>query len=308
MEVTRRGFAKYFARLLPGLAAAPAAEASFVHSRPSNPEELVSMLYDTTLCTGCMACVSACSQANGLIPDTQLSEGLWQMPMDLNSHTKNIIKLYSDPDNARYSFVKRQCMHCLDPACVSGCPFGALQKSQWGAVTWDGSRCIGCRYCEIACPFQVPKFEWDKWNPRIVKCEFCYHLLTKDSPQPACTRSCPTGAVIFGTRDKLLTEAKDRLAKNPAKYAEKRVYGEFEAGGTQVLYLSHVPFDKLGLPVLSKDSIAHFATKVHNVLYKFFWGPVVAFAFVARAVHRNWRHHQHEMQEYEEKTGLRPQL
>src|SRR5215472_13695920 len=123
MEVTRRGFAKYFARLLPGLAAAPAAEASFVHSRPANPEERIAMLYDTTLCTGCMACVSACAQANGLAPDTQLSEGLWQMPLDLNSHTKNIIKLYSDPIGTQYSFVKYQCMHCLDPACVAGCPF-----------------------------------------------------------------------------------------------------------------------------------------------------------------------------------------
>jgi Fe-S-cluster-containing dehydrogenase component len=308
MQITRRGFAKYVGRLLPGLAAAPAAKASFVHSQPSKPADLVSMLYDSTLCTGCMACVSACAQANGLAPDTQLGEGLWQMPLDLNSHTKNIIKLYSDPDSSKYSFVKYQCMHCLDPACVAGCPFGALQKSQWGAVTWDGSKCIGCRYCEVACPFQVPKFEWDKFNPKIVKCEFCYHLISKESPQPACTRSCPTGAVIFGTREKLLSEAKSRLAADPDKYAEKRVYGEFEAGGTQVLYLSHVPFKKLGLPVLGKESIAHYGTKVHAALYKFFWAPLVAFALVSRAVHRNWRHHEREMQEYEEKTGLRPQL
>ena len=141
----------------------------------------------------------ACSEANDLPPDTQLSGGLTQSPADLNSRTKNIIKLYRSEDGTESSFVKRQCMHCIDPGCVAACPFGALHKSEHGIVAWDPGRCIGCRYCEVACPFGIPKFEWDRFNPRIVKCELCRHRLATDG-QPACTRVCPTSAVIFGER------------------------------------------------------------------------------------------------------------
>jgi len=151
---------------------------------PVAAPDAVSMLYDNTICTGCKACMPACNEANGLPPDTVLSGGIWDLPADLNSKTKNIIKLYQEEDGPGFSYVKRQCMHCLDPACVTGCPFGSLKKADWGAVTWNSSLCIGCRYCEVACPFDVPKFEWDHWNPKIVKCEFCYDRLHNNRPVP----------------------------------------------------------------------------------------------------------------------------
>jgi len=277
-------------------------------AHPVVPPGAVSMLYDNTICTGCKACEVACSEANGLPADTALSGGLWHMPADLDSKTKNIIKLYEEPNGAGFAFVKRQCMHCLDPACVTGCPFEALKKSEWGAVTWDSSLCIGCRYCEVACPFDVPKFEWDKWNPKIVKCEFCFDQRLKENQQPACTGVCPTGAVIFGKRVDLMAKAKERIAASPGKYFENRVYGEHEAGGTQVLYLSSVAFDKIGLPKLGSTSLGHYATKVDAVIYKWLSGPIIAAGILGAMIKRAWNRHEAERPEREKQTGLQDQL
>ncbi|MGO9516204.1 MAG: hydrogenase 2 operon protein HybA [Candidatus Korobacteraceae bacterium] len=297
-----------------GLATSAVAEEHPAH--PVAPPDAVSMLYDNTLCTGCRACMTACSEANGLPPDTaagvpfdtSLASGLWDIPADLNSKTKNIIKLYRETNDTGFAFVKRQCMHCLDPACVTGCPFGALKKNRWGAVTWKSSLCIGCRYCEVACPFDVPKFEWDRWNPKIVKCEFCFDQRLTQSEQPACTEVCPTGAVIFGKREDLLAKAKDRIADAPDKYFENRVYGEYEAGGTQVLYLSSVPFDKIGLPKLSSTSLGHYATKVTSVIYKWLSGPILVGALLGALIKRNWNRHEAERPRREKETGLEDQL
>jgi Fe-S-cluster-containing dehydrogenase component len=300
-------------RGLAGLGGAAVAAPAEAGEHPAHPEPLpdaVGMLYDNTLCTGCKACMSACNEANGLPADTSLSEGLWHSPLDLNSKTKNIIKVYEDPQGPGFAFVKRQCMHCLDPACVAGCPFGALEKeNRWGAVTWNSSLCIGCRYCEVACPFDVPKFEWDRWNPKIVKCEFCFDQRLEKSQQPACTAVCPTGAVIFGPRADLLETAKHRVADAPpGKYFEDRVYGEKEAGGTQVLYLSSVPFEKIGLPKLGSTSLAHYATKVTSVLYKWLSGPLLVAGVLGAVIRRNWKRHEAERPEREKRTGLPDQL
>jgi len=296
-----------------GAATAAVASPAAALEHPAHPEappDAVGMLYDNTICTGCKACMPACNEANGLPPDTALSGGLWDTPLDLNEKTKNIIKLYQDPHGTGSAFVKRQCMHCLDPACVTGCPFGALEKNKWGAVTWDSSRCIGCRYCEVACPFQVPKFEWDRWNPKIVKCEFCFDQRLEKNQQPACCAVCPTGAVIFGKRADLLAKAKERIAVTPGKYFEDRVYGEHEAGGTQVLYLSHssVPFDKIGLPKLGSTSLGHYATKVTSVIYKWLAGPLFIAALLGSVIKRKWDRHEAERHEREKRTGLPDQL
>jgi Fe-S-cluster-containing dehydrogenase component len=287
--------------------AAPAAAVEHP-AHPEAPPDAVAMLYDNTICTGCKACMPACNDANGLPPDTSLSAGLWHMPLDLNAKTKNIIKLYQEPQGPGFAFVKRQCMHCLDPACVTACPFGALEKNRWGAVTWTGSRCIGCRYCEVACPFEVPKFEWDQWNPKIVKCEFCFDQRLKQNQQPACCAVCPTGAVIFGTRVDLLAKAKERIAVTPGKYFEDRVYGEHEAGGTQVLYLSSVPFDKIGLPKLGSTSLGYYATKVTSVIYKWLSGPILVAGLLGAVIKRNWDRHEAERPDREKETGLKDQL
>lgn len=247
-------------------------------AEPTVPADAVGLLYDTTLCIGCKACVAACAEANGLEPDTAWSGGLWQAPLDLNAKTKNIIKYYED-DGER-AFVKRQCMHCVDPACVNACMLGALKKDALGIVSYDPSFCIGCRYCEMACPFNVPKFEWaNAFTPKIVKCELCRHRLA-EGKEPACTEVCPRDAVIYGTRAELLKEAHRRLEAHPKRYVPK-VYGESEAGGTQVLYLSHVPFERIELPAYGSESVPSTQRTLQHGIYQGFIAPIALYGALA---------------------------
>jgi formate dehydrogenase beta subunit len=298
-------------QLMSGSAAAAGAAAVSPTTAGASPalprEDAIAMLYDTTRCIGCKACMVECNTVNGLEPDTTMSGGIWQLPLTLNARTKNIIQYYKDEATGAQSFVKHQCMHCVDPACVAGCPFSALHKGEKGVVTWDESKCIGCRFCEVACPFEVPKFEWDRFNPKIVKCEFCAPRLA-EGLEPGCTAVCPTDAVIFGTRTALLADAKSRLAQAPDRYHEGRVYGETDGGGTQVLYLSHVPFEAIGLPTLPQTSNAQFATKYQSLLYKAMIAPALLYALLAGIIRRRWRAHDEHAREEMERGGLRDQL
>jgi formate dehydrogenase iron-sulfur subunit len=171
--------------------------------------------------------------------------------MDLSGDTWTLIQLYEG--EGERSFVKHQCMHCIEPACVSVCIVGALRKTEEGPVVYDAHKCIGCRYCMAACPFEIPRYEWDEQLPLIQKCTFCDDRLA-DGLGPACAEACPTGALIWGRRGEMLIEAEARLQENPGKYVQK-IYGEDEVGGTSVLYLSHVPFENLDLPPLSSQAI-----------------------------------------------------
>ena len=265
------------------VATATTAEASVQrHREPA--ADAIGMLYDATLCIGCKACVVACREVNHLEPEGTLHD----RQTELNCNTKNVIKLYKDEaDPSVFSFMKQQCMHCIDPGCVSACMIGAMHKEKGGLVAWDGDLCVGCRYCQVACPFQVPKFEWFQASPKIVKCELCKERLA-DGKQPGCTEVCPRKAVIFGKLDELKTEAHRRIAEQPNLYQPK-VYGEEEAGGTQVLYLSHVPFEKLGLPTLDGTSIPYRSESVQHGVYQGMVTPVVLYAGLAAVVAKNWR-------------------
>jgi len=247
------------------------------------PPDAVGLLYDTTKCIGCKACVNACREANGLAPDTTWSGGLYHAPLDLSEKAKTVIKLYDDGEQR--SFFKAQCMHCLDPACASACMLGAFKKREYGIVSYDVNYCIGCRYCEVACPYGVPKFEWSKAAPKMVKCELCNHRIAQGKI-PACAEVCPKGAVIYGKREDLLREAKTRLAENPGKYIQK-IYGEHDGGGTQCLYLSHVPFEKLGLPVLGTESTPTLQRTIQESVYKGFAAPVALYGLLGFVMLRN---------------------
>ena len=212
----------------------------------------VAMLYDATKCIGCRACQNACKEWNGN-PAEPDPAGLYDAPTELSADTWTLIQLAELAENGERSFLKRQCMHCLHPACVSACPVGALRQTEYGAIVYDPDRCIGCRYCMVACPFGVPKLEWEKRLPYIRKCTFCIDRL-KDGLEPACSAACPVGALTFGERDSLITEAEDRIRNNPDKYVN-HIYGKEELGGTSMLYLSHIPFEKLGLPTLSSGPV-----------------------------------------------------
>jgi formate dehydrogenase iron-sulfur subunit len=209
--------------------------------------EQAAILYDSTLCIGCRACEMACAEENQLgRTNEEIFEGCsFQDQRALGSEVFSCVTqhpLRADP--SAVAFGKVQCMHCLDPACASVCPVGAMEKTPEGPVVWHSELCLGCRYCMMACPFEVPRFEWGSVNPRIRKCEMCYERV-RDGERPACVEICPSGALSFGSRDELLSEAHGRIAERPREYVH-HVYGEREAGGTTVLHLAAYPFESLG--------------------------------------------------------------
>lgn len=263
----------------------------------ANDGEPVGMLFDATRCVGCMACMTACKESNGLPAEPTLGDGLYDNPMDLSDKTKNIIKSTGGEDPA---FVKRQCMHCVEPACVSVCMLGALHKSEGGVVTYDADRCVGCRYCQIACAFNIPKFEWESAAPKIVKCELCSHRLVQGQ-EPACCEVCPRDAVIFGTRKDLLAEAYRRIEAAPDEYLH-HVYGEHEAGGTQVLYLSDRPFTELGLPELSEEPVPELSETVQHGIYKGFAAPLALYGALAGVLWRNRKKHGEQFEDHDEEV------
>jgi len=265
-----------------GSAVEPVPEA---RERRVPPPDAMGMLYDATKCIGCKACMVACQDANDLPRDTRNSQGLYDAPYDLNSKCKNIIKLFKDHD--RMSYMKAQCMHCVDPACVNACMIGALEKREHGIVTWLGERCTGCRYCGIACPYGVPKYEFEKAWPKVIKCEMCNHRIAKGQ-QPACTEVCPRHAVIYGKYTELLSEAKARIKAAPELY-EPKVFGETDGGGTQVIYLSKagVSFQDLGLPDLGETPVPETQQVIQHSLYQGFIAPVALFAVFGAVIWRN---------------------
>lgn len=298
MKIKRRDFLKGFAA---GglLLAADADPAQAQRAGKELPPKAMGILYDATLCVGCKVCMHACKQANNMPVEHGKDDKLWDSPPDLSSKTLNVIKRYGEggekDELGGYSFIKRHCMHCVDPACVSACPASALTKNkETGVVTYNKKACIGCRYCQIACPYNIPKFEWDSAFPEIVKCQLCSHLLSRGGIS-ACCAACPTGASLFGPVDKLLEEAKRRQLMEPGKYYDfpvasydsgevqshaaaryvDHIYGEKELGGTQVLYLAGVPFDRLGLPDLPDESYVSLADGIQYAIYKGMVYPIV---------------------------------
>jgi formate dehydrogenase iron-sulfur subunit len=192
------------------------------------------ILYDSTLCIGCRECEKACA-------------GRWGLPYNaaiaseerLSAHKLTTIETHGE------RFCRRLCMNCVQPACVSVCPVGALSKTPLGPVVYDAQKCMGCRYCMQACPFQVPSYEWEARLPRMRKCDMCSERQQQGRPT-ACAEACPVEATKFGPREELLAEAQRRLAGKPGDYYPK-VYGVEEVGGTSVLFLSAVPFEQIGL-------------------------------------------------------------
>src|SRR5512139_4004798 len=187
------------------------------------------LLIDLTMCIGCNACQDACKKENGLPEE---------------SESKLSATAYTALEEHDGVYVRRMCQHCAEPTCVSVCPVGAFEKTEAGPVLYDENKCIGCRYCMQACPFQVPLYEWSSTFPRVRKCVLCSHRIAKGLPT-ACAEASPTGATMFGDRDELVRIAHERMKAEPEKYVQK-LYGEREVGGTSVLYLSSVPFEQLG--------------------------------------------------------------
>jgi Fe-S-cluster-containing dehydrogenase component len=314
MGISRRDFLKVSAS--GGLMVASALSPLPVLAREAKVclPEAVGVLYDATVCIGCKACMAACKEYNDLPPDHSTPDSIWDNPLDLSAKTFNIVKLYTngtgqvkDSEINGYSFIRRFCMHCVDPACVSACPVSALTKDPCtGAVRYNKDNCIGCRYCQVACPYNVPKFQWDLAFPQIKKCELCYHRLTRGS-YPACCEFCPNGASVFGNLQDIRKEARRRLTLEPGKTAsyplhrvdsqetrefvvtpyQNHIYGELDGGGTQVLILTGVPYNKLGLPTLPNESAATTSETLMHTLYKGMIVPYVLLGGLFYIVYKN---------------------
>jgi formate dehydrogenase iron-sulfur subunit len=220
------------------------------------------MLFDATLCVGCRACELACNEENQLgRTDEEILAG--RETEDARALAPDVWTYVTyhevEGDPATGSYGKVQCMHCIEPACVSSCPVVALEKTAEGPVIYHPEKCLGCRYCELACPFLVPRFEWDTANPYIRKCDMCWER-QREGESPACVEVCPTGALITGTREELLNEARRRIIAAPRQYVH-HIFGEKEAGGTNFLHLASRPFDELGyrqdLPYQSYRDYTH---------------------------------------------------
>jgi Fe-S-cluster-containing dehydrogenase component len=240
MKLGRRGFFKV-AAVTAGAAGATAASASAVGA--GTVEDGPGVLVDTTLCVGCRGCEAACAETNKLPPPNP-DDKVMDAPRETEPQVFTVVnKAEKAPGEAR--FAKRQCLHCLAPGCAGACPVKALEKLPSGPVVYDESKCMGCRYCMVACPFEIPKYEYDALAPRVRKCTFCADRQAQGL-KPACTEVCPSGALTFGKRSELLEVAKTRIYQNPGRYVH-HVYGEREAGGTSWLYISDVDFEKLAM-------------------------------------------------------------
>jgi Fe-S-cluster-containing dehydrogenase component len=240
MKLGRRGFFKV-AVVTAGAAGASAASASGAGTQAG--QDGAGVLVDTTLCVGCRGCEAACSEANGL-PPPPADDKVMDAQRDTAPDVFTVVnKAEKAPGVER--FAKRQCLHCIAPGCASACPVKAMEKLPSGPVVYDATKCMGCRYCMIACPFEVPKYEYDALAPRVRKCTFCPERQAAGL-KPACTEVCPSGALTFGKRGELLEVAKTRIYSNPGRYVP-HVYGEHEAGGTSWLYIGDVAFEKLAM-------------------------------------------------------------
>jgi formate dehydrogenase iron-sulfur subunit len=245
MGLDRRGFMKTL-----GIAGVTLAIGKELHAKPKdkNTVEFSGILYDSTRCVGCQSCESACATANNLPESTdELKAGVTRKTDETR---RTVINAFSTEKGEVY--LKKQCMHCNEPACAAACLTQAMYKTKEGPVIWRGNKCMGCRYCMVSCPFDVPKFEYHSSNPKIQKCDMCFDR-QKEGKVPACVENCPAEALMFGTRRNLVKEARKRIQENPDQYVD-HIYGEHEAGGTGVVQIAPVPFNELGLNTSLQNS------------------------------------------------------
>jgi formate dehydrogenase iron-sulfur subunit len=238
MSINRRNFFKVIGVTGATLATGKEIKASQIQK---DKIEFSGVLYDSTKCVGCQTCETSCAEANGLpVPAETMQVGTLRK---MDETRRTVINAFSTSKGE--SYIKNQCMHCNELACTAACLTQAMYKTKEGPVLWRGEKCMGCRYCMVSCPFDVPKFEYHSVNPKIEKCNMCFSKLA-NGKIPACVENCPAEALVFGTRRQLIKEARKRINDYPEQYVD-HIYGEHEAGGTGFLYLSAVPFEELGL-------------------------------------------------------------
>jgi Fe-S-cluster-containing dehydrogenase component len=295
---TRREFLKSGALIGTTLAA------SQLHPAKAGPKNILSpdrmgVLVDTTVCVGCRSCEWACKVAHGR-PTQPLAEyedrSVFKMPRRPDPESVTVVNAYDQKEKDRSpAYVKVQCMHCDHPSCVSACIVGAFTKEENGSVIWDTNKCIGCRYCMVACPFQVPAFEFEEaLKPDVVKCDFCFSR-TKEGKLPACVETCPVEALTYGPRTELINVARERIRRYPERYV-RHIYGENEAGGTSWMYLASKEFASLGLPNVGTHAMPGTSESIQHGIFAYFIPPVLLYAMLGGVmwVTRHRKESEHE--------------
>jgi len=215
------------------------------------------VLYDATNCTACRACQVACKQWNELKAEVTTNRGTYENPPDLSSQTWLKIRFNEVESQGELSwlFTRQACMHCTDAACVKVCPTGALYHHELGFVAYNKDLCSGCGYCADFCPFSVPRSNRNLLTgiAKMDKCTLCT-TPTLDrinaGYEPACVKTCPTDALIYGDRDELVAKGRERVDALKAEgYSNAYLYGENELGGLHVMYVLNNSPDVYGLPV-----------------------------------------------------------
>jgi len=240
------------------------------------------VLVDCTWCVGCRSCEKACNAANTDLPhrDPEAFEdkSVFARKRRMDHAAYTVVNRHQDPDEpGKSSYAKIQCMHCLYPACVSACIVGALTREPDGAVIYDASKCIGCRYCIAACPFQVPAYEYgNTLTPEVRKCTFCFQTRLSQGKMPACVQACPMQVMTFGKRTELIRLAREKIRKHPDRYVP-HIYGETELGGTAWMYLSGMSFEKIGLPKFGYHPVPGFTEPIQHALFKWFLPPLALY-------------------------------
>ena len=253
------------------------ARASGSSGGPSGPT--IGVLVDTTLCIGCRQCEQACNAVNTDLPrrpseDFQAPTAL-EKPRRMDAGAYTVVNRYQDADEpGQPVHAKLQCMHCLHPACVSACIVGALAVEPNGVVSYDLAKCIGCRYCMVACPFGVPAYEYgDALLPEVRKCNFCLETRISNGRVPACVASCPMQVMTFGKRADLVALGRERIRNRPERYVD-HIYGEHEVGGTAWLYLTGIPSEKMDLPRFGYHPVPGYTEPMQHAVFKWFLPPL----------------------------------
>ena len=249
--------------------------------RGARSDDGMGVLVDLTKCNGCRQCEAACQEAAGFQVPTRaelLDESVFTEHRRPGPRSYTTVYRFPGRGNEAEGmpvYVKANCLHCLDPACVSACLVGAMQKQANGAVTYDAWKCMGCRYCMVVCPFQMPTYEYDNvLTPQVRKCTFCSDDGNPNKGDtPACVQACPKQCLIYDKRSILLRRAHNRIKQHPRRYVE-HVYGEHEAGGTSWLYLSGVPFEQLGFLKVDPTAPPHLTEAIQHGVFKYFVPPV----------------------------------
>jgi Fe-S-cluster-containing dehydrogenase component len=299
-KVSRRAVLKH------GLAATAAVSASAIATaespspgeKPAPSSDYKGVLVDTTLCIGCRKCEEACNRRNHL-PRTAESFSDRDVLRSFRRPTESAFTVVNQfpgspsPDQAGVpqTYAKVQCMHCLFPSCVSACIVGALTKAADGAVVYNPTICVGCRYCQVACPFEIPAYEFNEpLEPRVRKCEFCADRAKGTGANPACAASCPTEALVFGRRAELLAMASERLKRRPDRYVN-HIYGETEVGGTSWLYLTGRPVQQIGLLALPDTPPRERTEAIQHGIFRYGIIPIAFYGLLAGVMWRNHRKH-----------------